>query len=328
MTRLRIATFNLENLDDHPGHEPTLEARLALLQPQLQRLDADVLCLQEVNAQRRKPAKTRRLLALEQLLAGTVYAQYNQAVTHGTTGALADVHNLVTLSRLPILHQQQVHNELVAPPSYRRVTAEPREAAAVRVNWERPILLTKLDVAGTPVTVINLHLQAPLAAAIPGQKLDAFTWRTVPGWAEGLYLATMKRAGQALETRLTIDGIFDTEPGAMIAVCGDFNAGLDEMPVRLIRGTEEDTGNGALASRALIPVERSVNPNQRFSVLHHGRPEMLDHILVSHGLLGCYRATEIHNEALGDELIGYAQVRNDPASYHAPLVAEFALPQR
>ena len=30
-TRLRIATFNLENLDDKPGQKPTLDQRIALL---------------------------------------------------------------------------------------------------------------------------------------------------------------------------------------------------------------------------------------------------------------------------------------------------------
>jgi hypothetical protein len=35
---------------------------------------------------------------------------------------------------------------------------------------------------------------------------------------------------------------------------------------------------------------------------------------------------DIHNEALTDELVGYAGVRHSPESYHAPLIAEFDLP--
>lgn len=50
-TRLRVATFNLENLDDKAGKKPTLEERIAVMRPMLLRLDADVLCLQEVNGQ-------------------------------------------------------------------------------------------------------------------------------------------------------------------------------------------------------------------------------------------------------------------------------------
>lgn len=48
-TTTRIATFNLENLDDKPGQKPTLDERIALMRPQLMRINADILCLQEVH---------------------------------------------------------------------------------------------------------------------------------------------------------------------------------------------------------------------------------------------------------------------------------------
>ena len=41
--RLRIATFNVENLDHRAGQEPGLEKRIAALRPALLRLDADVV---------------------------------------------------------------------------------------------------------------------------------------------------------------------------------------------------------------------------------------------------------------------------------------------
>jgi exonuclease III len=47
---LRVATFNLENLDDGPDGEPTLSDRIRIMQPQLERVRADVLCLQEVHS--------------------------------------------------------------------------------------------------------------------------------------------------------------------------------------------------------------------------------------------------------------------------------------
>ena len=49
-TTLRIATFNLENLDDQPDQRPTLDERIAVMRPQLLRLRADILCLQETRA--------------------------------------------------------------------------------------------------------------------------------------------------------------------------------------------------------------------------------------------------------------------------------------
>lgn len=48
---LNIAAFNLENFDEGGGEdEPTLERRIELMRPQLLRLEADILCLQEINS--------------------------------------------------------------------------------------------------------------------------------------------------------------------------------------------------------------------------------------------------------------------------------------
>jgi hypothetical protein len=110
-----------------------------------------------------------------------------------------------------------------------------------------------------------------------------------------------------------------------VVVCGDLNVDEHEAPFRIILAAEEDTGSGKLALRTLIPLERSIARDRRYTVLHHGRPIMLDHILASHALFGQFDHLEIHNEALGDELIGFAKVDRPPDSYHAPVVAEFNL---
>ncbi len=87
---------------------------------------------------------------------------------------------------------------------------------------------------GPSLHVFNLHLRAPLAAVIPGQKSAPFEWKSVPGWAEGYYLAALKRSGQVLEERLAVDRIFDQDPDARIAVMGDFNADDHQAPLRLL----------------------------------------------------------------------------------------------
>jgi hypothetical protein len=55
--KLRIATFNLENFDNKSGQKPSLDERIAVMRPQLLRLNADIICFEEVNGQEKaKPS--------------------------------------------------------------------------------------------------------------------------------------------------------------------------------------------------------------------------------------------------------------------------------
>src|SRR5437773_656743 len=107
-TELRIATFNLENFDDTPA-PPTLATRVELMQPELVRLRADVLCLQEVNGQD-DGAGGRDLRALDALVLGTPYAAFNRVSTVDAQGHPAQERNQVILSRFPIVAHDQIHD--------------------------------------------------------------------------------------------------------------------------------------------------------------------------------------------------------------------------
>ena len=52
---MRIASFNIENLTDRPGADVPLAARLDILRPQLERLDADILCCRRSMPRRIRP---------------------------------------------------------------------------------------------------------------------------------------------------------------------------------------------------------------------------------------------------------------------------------
>jgi predicted extracellular nuclease len=136
----------------------------------------------------------------------------------------------------------------------------------------------------------------------------------------------MRRVGQALETRMLIDSLFDVDEDALIVVCGDFNADLDEVAVETIRGDVEDTGNDTLAKRVIVPCERTIPEPSRFSLLHHGKGEMIDHLLISRSLLAHYKGSESHNDLLHDESIAFGTDVKFPESDHAPVVAEVELP--
>jgi predicted extracellular nuclease len=233
----------------------------------------------------------------------------------------------VILSRFPILEAGQFLHHFALPPMYRKITAVPAETQAKNIEWERPFLYAKIQLGDDSVLhLINLHLKSKIPTNVAGQKIDQFTWKTISGFAEGYFLSSMKRVGQALEVRLFIDQLFDADPAARIVIAGDFNSDLDDVPMVAIRGDVEDTGNGTLAPRVMVPCERTIPEPARFSLIHQGRGEMIDHILFSRPLLAHYRTTEVHNEVIHDESIAFATDIKYPESDHAPVIAEFQLP--
>ncbi|MBA4129878.1 MAG: hypothetical protein C0519_00480 [Hyphomicrobium sp.] len=64
---MRIATFNVDSLDMLTKSDISLDDRIRILRPQLERLRADVLCLQEINGQHLPGGGPRTLLALDKL---------------------------------------------------------------------------------------------------------------------------------------------------------------------------------------------------------------------------------------------------------------------
>ena len=322
---LRIATFNVENLDDEPGARPSLEDRLRIMVPQLRRIRADVLCLQEVHSA--GESGSRRLAALDRLVEGTACQAFHRATTLTTGGEFYHERNLVTLSRFPITEVQIRRDNEGPQPAYRMVTAQPPETEADDVAWERPLLYTRIALAdGVDLHLLNLHLKSKRPSNVPGQKLDRYRWKTISGWAEGSFISAMKRLGQALQVRMLVDELFDRHGlGALIAVCGDLNADTDEEPVAAICGHVEETGNPDHAPRILVPCENNIPESSRYSLLHLGRGEMLDHVLASRTLLQHFRGAEVHNEALPDESGAFRSDLAFPESDHAPVVAEFDL---
>lgn len=315
---LRLATFNLENLDWTPAGEAAFEARRSVLAPLLEALGADVLCLQEVGGQKPHKHAPRGYLALDRLLAGTPYADFQRAasVRPGTDSA-ADVHNLVILSRWPIREMRQLHHDLVPrwswpPPRDDGATPEP-----VAIEWDRPALYAAIELPNALVLhVLDLHLRAPRPAPVATARGAGSS----KSHAEGQFVAAQKREGQALEARLFIETLFDADPAALIAVCGDFNADEHDAPTRLLRGGDNERQEGP---RALAALEERIEPAFRYSVLHAGRPKLIDHILASPALATGWRETLILNNRLEDEVLA-----QDPiiGSLHAPIVARLAVP--
>jgi hypothetical protein len=90
-----------------------------------------------------------------------------------------------------------------------------------------------------------------------------------------------------------------------------------------IRPDSEDTGDGDLAGHVLVPIERTIREPSRHAPFHHGRNQVLDHLLINRKPLVRYRGLEIHDERLHDGAAASAIDRRSPHSEHAPVLAAF-----
>lgn len=329
---MRIVTFNVENLDfdaENPGpNDAPFEVRVKVIRPMLERMRADILCLQEVHGQNppEGEAGPRSLRALSALLEGTRYAGFTLSSTtlKGKPG-VERYRNLVVVSHpdYRVEEVREIQNTLVSPPRYSLVTST-RADPLVDVRWERPTLYVRLRKGDAdPLHILNIHFKSKNPTGVEGQGPTHYKWKTASGWAEGYFLSSMKRVGAALETRIFIDGIFDVEEDPNILICGDFNAEPHEVPVMAILGRTEETGNDALNPRVMYPVALSIAESRRFTLYHHGRANLLDHMVVSRRMMASFRHAEIHNEMIHDESVAFASDVKYPESDHAPMVAEF-----
>lgn len=323
---LRLATFNIESFGEDRLRPERLAPRIEALRPKLLELEADVLCLQEVNAQKEAGVSGRKFLALDQLLADTPYAGFNRSFSprEGSTSP-GDRHNLLVLSRYSALETKIHFQPVNDPPTWQPSQAEPPFAEPQPISFDRPILQVDLDVGlKRPLHVFVVHLRAPIAAPIPGGKSSPWSWRSVPAWAEGYFLASVKRAAQALDLRLMVDRLLDADPDALVAIAGDFNTTGDGSALRLLLADPDDTGNPDLAGRRLQRLDAALPRDLRRTVIHKGRGQALDHILASPGLASRFKGVDVFNEDLADEFLD-AGTSAEAGSFHAAVRATFAL---
>ncbi len=323
---LHLATFNIESFGDDKFRQDLLEPRIQALRPKLTELEADILCLQEVNAQKVRGEKLRQFLALDALIEGTAYQDFYRAFSvREDTGGPDSRHNLMVLSKFPILETKVHLHPHMNAPLWQPQHAEPPFSEPQNILFDRPILQVKLDIGlAAPLHVFVVHLRAPIAAPIPGGKVAPFSWKSVSCWAEGYFLASVKRVAQALDLRLMVERILDTEKEALIAVAGDFNVTGDGAALRLLLGDPDDTGNPDLEGNRLHQLDAALPLDLRRTVIHMGKGQALDHILATPALARTMQDIEVFNDGLADEVLD-AGTSADAGSFHAAMRAVFRL---
>ncbi|MEU7905070.1 endonuclease/exonuclease/phosphatase family protein [Actinoplanes sp. NPDC049118] len=315
---ITVGTWNLENLfwpDDEfgPDDKAVYDGKLAALAATINAAGPDVLGLQEVG----QPEALADLVALLDGDWHTVLSTRFEPRRPIRVGVI---------SRHPL---QVVTDTAVFAPLLRPVQGgdEPRKTVS---GMGRGVLGVDVDLpGGQRVTMLVCHLKSKLLSFPGPNGASRFSPRNEAERARYAAYALYRRTAEAVTVRVAVDDLLHGAGQRPLVLVGDLNDEPSAATTQILYGppgsqlgtagfSRPDRGDDSrLWSLApLIPEET------RFSRVYQGRPELIDHILVSHALLDRVRevrtVTDRRLPSVGDDP---AERRSAPDSDHAPIFA-------
>jgi hypothetical protein len=306
---LRLATFNLENLgiregEDTPEARARLPLHLAAVRAELGKLDADTVAFQE---------------CLDPSLLDPLLEDLNYP--HRVVASLGSSPLRVgVFSRYPLGEP----SEVAASTTCAAVDPKTGLNIAVSGAFSRPVLRVPCHHPGLDIILLVLHGKSKIPSSTPRRPdPGAGAWASLADVALGRLITEVKRLAQAVELRREVDRILEQDPGAAVAVLGDFNDVLGSEAVRCLLGDADSVFSPHLEAAELYPCELTVPEPRRFTLVYRGRREMIDHILVSRRLREMLVEVVILNEGLRDSGATPPGKGQFVGSDHAPLLAVF-----
>lgn len=311
---MRIGTWNLENLfrphegDAAPTSHADYDAKLAALATTIDALAPDVLAVQEVG----DPDALDDLLArLDGAWTALVASPDGRGIRVGC------------IARVPMTALAQV-------------TSFPAGLQPVQVGdhgetmdaMGRPALHVRIGDGADAVDLVSAHLKSKLLT-YPGGR---FGPRDEGERARYAVYALHRRAAEAAAVRDATTRLLDDGPGRRLVVAGDLNDEPDAATTQILLGPggseigtpgfdRPDQGDAARLWN-LAPL---IPEAQRFSRVYRGRRELIDHLLVSHALVGTVRSVTTGaptalpaTPSITDDPV---ERRDAPGSDHRPVVA-------
>lgn len=271
---LRFATFNVCNLalpgmkyyeDQIPYSAEEYDAKISWIAQQLDRLDADVIGLQEIFSQ----------AALKDVLAKT--QKYRDAHHIGFDPDPQADHltpSVALISRLPVVAGAATFRKL---PNDLAVTL-PGVAHPVS-HFTRPILHATVEVSpDLLIHVFVCHLKSKLPDYRNDNNDDQPDQTGI-----AMLRSLMRRGTDALGLRTLLSNL-NKDQRAPIIVMGDFNDVASAIPTQMVMGLGKYPINGLddrLFESYRIQSRRDALRDVGYTHIHDGSYETIDHILVS-----------------------------------------------
>lgn len=314
---LTFTTWNIQNFETP---DPVFAAKRDLIVATLQALGSDIVALQEVLE-----------LAALQSLADALGFQLHAAQPDGRGIRVA------FLTRTPPAGPARVIDQWRLPPGVQVQRLDARGHVEAVPVFRRPALQLTVTHNGRPVDVITAHFKSKLLTFG-----DRFSTRNETLRAQTAYFALQVRAAEAATIREHATTALAA--GRDVIVLGDLNDGPGAATTQVLYGppgsqprgpddalhprgafqrTDDDDARRLFNVCNLVPLEL------RWSRRHNSENELLDHILVSEGLLprgadGLRRvpAMSIWNRDTPN-LIGEHPTAGGVVPDHAPVTAVF-----
>lgn len=309
----RIGTWNLENLtrpgpdEAAPDRQTVYEAKLTGLAEVITALRPDVLAVQEV-------LDPRALDDLVDRLPGRWRTALADPDGRGIRVGL--------LSRPALTRVEQVRD---FPAGLQPIQVDDDGRTMDRLG--RPGLRARVRVGGRSIDVVSVHLKSKLLS-FPGGR---FSPRDEDERTRYSVYALHRRASEAAGVRAYVTELLTAEPGAAVVVGGDLNDEPGAATTQILHGPPgSQVGTGgydvpdAGDAQRLWNTAGLIPEEERWSRVYRGRRELIDHVLVSHALIGAVRTVttgEVPVASIGD---WPALRRNASSSDHRPVLVELA----
>jgi endonuclease/exonuclease/phosphatase family metal-dependent hydrolase len=331
MAAFKVMTWNVENLfqpgaGDGPAGQEAFDEKLSALSQVIAQLDPDVLALQEVGDSESFNDLSRALNGLY---------PHERLSNHPDPRGI----RVGFLSKLPIEDHEEIVDFLRdGLPEVPGIDHEGDPTEVTRLG-RGAVRISVRPAQGLRIHLITAHLKSKLLTYPGTAGRSRFTPKNENERARVAALALLKRAAEATALRVKANGLLEGNAEEAVILLGDMNDVTEAATTQMLQGPSgsqigtggfnrpdkgDDTRLFNLAP--LIPEER------RYSRVHAGRKELIDHIFISEELLrGQPRRlpqADSHVSAtsplpsLGDDPNSR---RGKPGSDHAPLTATFEL---
>lgn len=271
------------------------------------RLDADVVCFQEV-----KNERVCRLVVDQ--LEGRV-----QSYSTVVVGGGEDQRGIRTavISRLALAGEPRRHTSFEDPAGFSLPRVAEGDPDPAVHHFRRGLLEVPLRMRdGGRLVLFNLHLKSnnPVHFRPAASQGDL---------AEAMVRASLLRLAEAVRVRRLCDERLAEAECPHVVVAGDFNEGPDSLVLRAIAGDAVEEVRRGLPG-ALHSATAGLPADRRWSIHWRGRRELLDHVLVSRSLWSRFQEARILNEVLHDpDACLRERAREGAESDHAAVLALF-----